>query len=153
MKKSIIAAAISCLMASSACAGTLDDVIARLAAEGYTVKEVDKTLLGNYKIEAYKGAIEREVVYNPSLDQVLRDKTDDNADDGSRATGTNDDSSDEASSDDSGNESGDDSGGDGDGGSDGDDGGDHDGGDSDGGDSDGGDHDSGEGDSGGGGDD
>ena len=148
MKKHLLLAAIvSGLMSGTAFAGTVDDIIATLQNDGFTVKEVDKTLLGNYKIEAYKGTVEREVVYSPFQDKVLRDRTDDNGDDNSVAGASNDDSPDSA----------DDNGDDGDKG--GDDGGDHDSGE-DGGDhgggGDGGDHDSGGGeggDHGGGGDD
>ena len=101
MKKSILLAAMTCFMAGSAFAGTLESVIADLTADGYTVKEVDKTFLGNYKIEAYKGNVEREVVYNSTLDTVLRDRTDDQG---------NGKSSRSSASDSSNNEPGDDNG-------------------------------------------
>lgn len=121
MKKSILLAAMTCFMAGSAFAGTLESIIAGLTADGYTVKEVDKTFLGNYKIEAYKGNVERELVYNSGLDTVLRDRTDDEGTGQSSHSSTDDSSSNEA-----GDDNGKDDGVDHDSGDDHDSGGDHD---------------------------
>lgn len=127
MKKSILLAAVTCMLTGSAFAGTLESILAGLTADGYTIKEVDKTLLGNYKIEAYKGTIEREIVYNSTLDSVLRDRIDDD-DDGKSIDSSADDSSDNEPGDDNGGDEGSDhdSGDDHDGGGDHDSGGNHD---------------------------
>ncbi|MCQ2002854.1 PepSY domain-containing protein [Rhizobium sp. NRK18] len=77
MKRNLMSLAMLGFMCGSALAGTVDDLLAGLAAQGFTVTEVKRTILGNYKIEAKgSGGVEREVVYNPYLDKVLRDKTD-----------------------------------------------------------------------------
>jgi phage major head subunit gpT-like protein len=143
MKRTIVSALMLGMMAGTALAGTVDDVINNLKSQGFTISEVEKTFLGNVKIEANSGTIEREVVYSPLLDKVLRDKVDD----GDDSNGGSNSNSFSVSS--GGDNSDDDHDGDHDSGDDGgdhdsgDDGGDHDGGDHDGG-HDGGDHDGGD---------
>lgn len=135
MKGAVLFAAALGMMTTSALARTVEDVINSLVAEGYTITEVGRTLFGNVKIEATNGSVEREVIYNPSGDTVLRDTVDDNSDDSGSGFGGSsrdddsgddaedddshdDDSGDDDSSDDSGDDSSDDSGDDGDDGDD-----------------------------------
>lgn len=99
MKRLILSASMLAIMTSMAAAGTLDDVIAALQSDGFKITEVSKTLLGNYKVEATNGNIERQVVYSPFFDRVLRDKTDDADEDHSGRTSTGFLSSDDRSDD------------------------------------------------------
>jgi hypothetical protein len=78
LKGTVIFVAGLALMSGTALAGTLQDVINNLKAEGFTVTEVDRTMLGSFKIEATNGSVKRELVYSPLFDSVLRDRTDDN---------------------------------------------------------------------------
>jgi hypothetical protein len=107
MKKTILSIAMLTMLSGPAFAGSLDETIAALVADGYTISEVKKTLLGNYKIEARKGTTEREVVYSELFDRILRDKTDDENDDHSstrKSNSASDDDSNDDGNDDNGND-------------------------------------------------
>jgi hypothetical protein len=53
-----------------------DAVVARLQAEGYTVRTVEQTLLGRIRIEAVKDGQRREVVVDRATGEILRDYVD-----------------------------------------------------------------------------
>jgi hypothetical protein len=57
-----------------ASAVTVEDVVAKMTAQGYTNIAVKKTFLGRTKIEGRKGGSEREVVLNTD-GEVLRNET------------------------------------------------------------------------------
>ena len=80
------------LLASTAQAGIVEDVIADLTDQGYTQIEV-KNRLGTVKIEGIKDGLQRELVFNRLTGELVKDETnglDDDADDG---TGKDDDGS------------------------------------------------------------
>ncbi|MFZ3581070.1 PepSY domain-containing protein [Loktanella sp. DJP18] len=62
-----------------------DQIMTQLTAQGFTRIEVSRTLLGRVKIEARSPTLERELVFNPSTGEILRDYWQDrDDDDGSR---------------------------------------------------------------------
>ena len=71
-------AALICLLALGPVAGraqsTPDAIVAQLSEHGYTEFEVSRTWLGRVRIFARGGAVEREIVYNPSTGRVLVDR-------------------------------------------------------------------------------
>jgi len=112
-----------------------EQVIAQLQAQGFTIEEVRRTFLGRVRVEARRGDVERELVFDPRNGTILRDYTenavvvrvperDEDWDDDTGTEGYDDDADDDRDDDDGG---------------DGDDGGDDDDDDDDGGDDDGGD--------------
>lgn len=60
-------------LALPAQAAGLDAVIRQLEAQGYTITERERTWLGRIRLEAKRGAQERELVLNPSTGEILRD--------------------------------------------------------------------------------
>lgn len=51
----------------------VDKITRQLQSQGYTNIEVKRTWLGRVRIEAYQGALEREIVVNPRTGEILRD--------------------------------------------------------------------------------
>jgi len=105
MKKTILSISLFAMMSGTSLAATLEETIASLKADGFTISEVNKTFLGNYKIEARKGSMEREVIYSEFLNKVLRDRSEDDHNDGSDDRRKNiGDDSDDGSDDDHGSD-------------------------------------------------
>lgn len=48
-------------------------LIAQLTQQGYSDIEVSRTFLGRVRIEAHGNGIEREIIFNPSSGEILRD--------------------------------------------------------------------------------
>ena len=85
-----------CLSTSLALAETVQDSIVRqLQDQGFSRIEIQRTLLGRVRIEAYSNTLERELVFNPSTGEILRDywepRDDDDDDGGPRLRDPNDD--------------------------------------------------------------
>lgn len=54
-------------------ADTQDRIVEALQDQGFSVKKVKRTWLGRVRIEASGGGLAREVVFNPSTGEILRD--------------------------------------------------------------------------------
>lgn len=79
MKRTIVSVvlAVAAWGASSAIAQeAADEIVARLRAEGYEVREVEQTLLGRIRIEAVRDGQQREVVVDQATGEILRDYVD-----------------------------------------------------------------------------
>ena len=50
-----------------------DQIVTQLTTQGFTRIEVSRTLLGRVKIEARSDSLDRELVFNPSTGEILRD--------------------------------------------------------------------------------
>ena len=85
--------------ASSASAATpLERVMAQLTQQGFEVTEMERTWLGRIKIEATNGEIKREIVFNRTSGEILRDiwrDLEDDDDDDSFEDSSDDDSEDD----------------------------------------------------------
>ena len=60
-------------LAGPAAAAPVDQVVEQLRAQGYQVREVQRTWLGRIRIEAVRGDRAREVVIDRVTGEVLRD--------------------------------------------------------------------------------
>lgn len=62
------------IAAAPALAATpLERVMAQLSQQGFEVTEMETTWLGRIKIEATNGSTKREIVFNRSSGEILRD--------------------------------------------------------------------------------
>ena len=73
--KFIVATCLSVqLMANAALGATpLERVMAQLTAQGFEVVEMERTWLGRIKLEATNGSIRREIVFDRTSGEILRD--------------------------------------------------------------------------------
>lgn len=61
-------------LAQSASAGSISDqVIANLKAQGFIVVQMDRTWLGRIWLIARSNSVQREIVFNPTTGEILRD--------------------------------------------------------------------------------
>ncbi|MEZ5777335.1 MAG: hypothetical protein R3E44_03140 [Paracoccaceae bacterium] len=76
---------------SRAHAESIEDSVSRqLADQGYAITRRKRTLLGRVKVEAINGRRRREIVFDPTTGEILRDYTDLGDRDGADASGRSD---------------------------------------------------------------
>ena len=54
-----------------------DSIIAQLQAQGFGRIEISRTLLGRVRLKAFSTSLERELIFNPTTGEILRDRWDD----------------------------------------------------------------------------
>lgn len=75
LKRSLLSLCLICTPMFAMGQGVQDRILANLQAEGYHRVQISRTFLGRVRVVAQGGDYRREIVYNPTTGEILRDFT------------------------------------------------------------------------------